>query len=126
MLSTKFRPHTKFDEHFRRHVVPRLINLTRAQAFLVQHEAEELHRRPPPHHGRGVRLGAAHMSGDKLLDLRDWVTDSLAEWIEAPPLAGSLGREQAARLFQSLSHLADTDDDDSEEEADRTRPRGND
>ena len=120
MLSTKFRPHTKFDEHFRRHVVPRLINLTRAQAFLVQHEAEDFtggHRRIM---AEAVRLGAAHMSGDKLLDLRDWVTDSLGEWIEAPPLAGSLGREQAARLFQSLSHLADTDDDDTEEGASRT------
>lgn len=111
---------TKFSELYRRHVLPRLLNLTRAQAYLVQHNVETFSGAHQRIMAEAIRLGAAHLPLNMLLELREWVTDTLGHWIEQPPLEGSLGVEQARRLWQSLDHLADTDGDDEEEKGPST------
>ena len=99
---------TDFAEHFRHHVLPRLVNLTRAQAYLIQHNVETFgnaHRRIL---AEADKYGARYLSNTRRYELFEWITDTLSLWIHAPPLEGSLGLEQSTRLWQSLEHLAPT------------------
>jgi hypothetical protein len=73
---------TTFAIHFKEHIAPRLLNLTKAEGFCIAHGEETFSNAHRIIMDYARKYGALHLSEDLLPELEDWVCSRLVEAID--------------------------------------------